>query len=198
MLGHLPVFLVREGAEDGAAERMVGVQREDVLAREQGFYLRPRFRFGERVGAGAPLFVILTPAVGILAIHVEAVQGTRYLALEPVVVLEETFPVYAVVSGPGLRLVGAARDHEPGVFTGDAPLAVPILDAHLDDVSVIVEVFGVEAIFGLGLGPGAGARAQGVRGREVAFGAVGGEAGEDVERALVQEAGYEVVFAVAL
>ena len=91
-----------------------------------------------------------------------------------------------VVGSP--ELVRAAGDHKPGIPLRDSPLVVLVLDAHLDDVAVAVEVLGVEAGLFFGLGPGAGS--------EVALGGVGGEAREDVEGLLVQEAGDEVIFAV--
>ncbi|CAA9448025.1 hypothetical protein AVDCRST_MAG82-3522, partial [uncultured Rubrobacteraceae bacterium] len=87
-------------------------------------------------------------------------------------------------------------NHEPRVLPGDAPLAAPVLDAHLEDVAVAVHVPGVEAWFLLWLGPGSRGRPQGVWRPQVALGAVGGEAGEHVESLLVEKAGYEVVLAV--
>jgi hypothetical protein len=64
-------------------------------------------------------------------------------------------------------------------------------------VAVAVEILGVQAGLLLEFGPGAGGGPQSVRGIQVAFCAVGGEAGEDVEGLLVEEAGDEGVCAVA-
>ena len=193
---HLVVVAVGVGAQDRAAERMVGVEGVHVLAGQQGVDVRPGFRLGERVRARATLVGILPPAVRVLAVHVEAVEGTRYLPLESIVVLENAFFVKAVVRPP--ELVRGARDQEPGVSVRDAPLAILVLDAHLEDVAVAVHVVGLEAGFGLRFGPGPEGGAQGVGRGQVVLGAVGGETGEDVEGLLVEEAGYEVVPAVAL
>jgi hypothetical protein len=130
--------------------------------------------------------------IRILAVHVQAVEGTRYPPPEAVVVFEGPFPVEPVVGGLGVGFVGRPGDHEPGVLVGDAPLAPSVNDAHLEDVAVAVDVLGVEAWLLFGLGPGSQGRPQGVGRRQVALGAIGRETGEHVEGLLVEETGREV------
>ena len=132
----------------------MAVDGEDVLAGEQGVHVRPGLRLREGVRPGAALVGVLPPAVRVLAVHVEAVEGPGYLPLEAVIVLEDALFVEPVV-GPS-EVVRCARDHEALVPLGDPPLAVRVLDAHLEDVAVAVYVLGLEARLGLGLGPGPG------------------------------------------
>src|SRR5918998_2529550 len=117
--------------------------------------------------------------VWVLAVYVQPVQRTRYLALEAVVVLEDALSVQAVVRAYGL--VRGARDHKPPVFFGDAPLAVFVFEAHLEYVAVVVKVVWVEARLLFRLRPGPHARPQGVGRRQVTLGAVRGEAGGEGE-----------------
>src|SRR5215212_2674157 len=103
---------------------MVSMHAKDILAGEQEIDLRSRLRLRERVGSCTLLLVLGLPLVGILAVHVEAVEGARYPPPEAVVVLEGPFPVEPVVRGFRVGLVGGAGDHEPRVLLGDTPLAV--------------------------------------------------------------------------
>src|SRR5215213_11190973 len=123
MLWHLIIGPVREGPQDRTAESVVGVHTEDVLVLEQEIDLRPRLWLRERVRPCALLLVLGLPVVRVLAVHVEAVEGTRYPPSEAVVVLEDPFPVEPVVCSVGVGLVGAPGDHKPGVLVRDAPLA---------------------------------------------------------------------------
>jgi hypothetical protein len=93
---------------------------------------------------------------------------------------------------------GSASSGEPLVAVGDAPLAVLVRHAHLHDVAVAVHVVGLEARLLFRLGPGPRGGPQGMGGGEVAFGAIGREAGEDVEGLFVEETGGEVIRAVVL
>src|SRR5215208_6584566 len=116
MLWHLIIGPIREGPQDRTAERVVGVHSEDVLVLEQEIDLRPRLWLRERVRACALLLVLGLPVVRVLAVHVEAVEGTRYLPPEAVVILEDPFPEEPVIRGVRVHLVGGAGDHEPRVL----------------------------------------------------------------------------------
>jgi hypothetical protein len=149
-------------------------------------------RLGERELAGAVLLGI--PASGEVAVHV-AVVGLVDLHVDAVVVVDEALGVETVV-GAAL-LAGLPLDHQAVVHGTLLPFPERVRDAHGDDVTVAVDVLGLEAAVAIRAREVAAVAAPEVVGRlQRELGAVGVDPRQHVEDLLVDEAGDLLVAAV--
>jgi hypothetical protein len=175
-----------------------GGRAGDVAVARDELRERAGLGFGEGERTGTGLLALDPPVLREVPVEVETFPGRHVLESEAVVVPDRTLERNTVVGATGLG--GVAADHEAGLIRVRLPLAVRVLDAHLEHPPVAVDVFRVQALDRVFFkGPRPGSRAHEARHiRERHLRAVRAHAGADVECARVEQSCEFRIGAVSL
>src|SRR5690349_21181610 len=150
-----------------------------------------------RIGARAMLLVLLPPERRKVAVEVQTLFRRLNRDLHAVEVAQLALWQHAVILSA--RLVWLAAHQQARLLRADFPGAVGIGDAHGQDTTVAVNVFGQQAVYVLFI-VGVGARAGADELRRIGqrpFRAIGIDARADIEGAGIEAAGDVVVVAIA-
>ena len=117
----------------------------DVLVLEQELRDRLRFRLGERVVARARLRPVRPPLVREVAVGVEAHQHRRQRHRAAVPILDGAFRQDEIEVA--FDVIGHALGHDARIERGLLPGSRRILDPHLQDRAVAINIAGDDAVF---------------------------------------------------
>ena len=193
---HLVVRQVLERTQQYAAPRVERRAAGDVRMADDEVDDGANLRFRRRIRSRTLLLEFLPPARREIAVEIESVPGSLDLQRMAVEAVVAAFGNDAVISAPRFNRIAA--HHQARLLRMRLPQSVRILDAHLQDAAIAVDVLDRQSLVGLlveRIGACAGAYPLRVIGQRP-LGAIGVDARADVERASVERARHVGVAAV--
>ena len=147
---HSVIRLGAVRAQEYTRARVIGQEAGNIGMRPPEFRLGARLGLGKRIRASAALCAFRGPFKRIIAVDIQALARGRYGDREPIIVTNQPLGHQVIIGA--VLLVHVAATHNTRILVRTLPGSIRVLEAHLEDQPIAVDIFRIEAITLLGIG----------------------------------------------